>query len=123
MAIYADDLAALLDNLGVDQAVLCGHSMGGYIGFEFLRRWRRRVRALVLMDTRAEPDSPEGRRSRDAASAMAKEKGAAAIAEAMLPRLLARETLTAATEGAARGRAYIVALPVAVTVVALDTCL
>jgi 3-oxoadipate enol-lactonase len=119
MAIYADDLAALLDNLGVDQVVLCGHSMGGYIGFEFLRRWRRRVRALVLMDTRAEADSPEGRRGRDAAAALAKEKGAAAIAESMLPRLLARETLTAAPQVAERVRAVIAALPVSGIVGAL----
>jgi 3-oxoadipate enol-lactonase len=119
MSIYADDLAALLDNLGVDQVVLCGHSMGGYIGFEFLRRWRRRVRALVLMDTRAEADSPDGRRGRDAASAMAKEKGPAAIAEVMLPRLLARETLASAPEVAERVRALIAALPVAGIVGAL----
>ena len=69
MEIYAEDLAALLDALGVDEVVLCGLSMGGYIAFEFLRRWRNRVRALVLMDTRAEADTAEGRRARDAAAA------------------------------------------------------
>ena len=37
---YAGDLAALLDALGVDEVVLCGLSMGGYVAFEFLRRWR-----------------------------------------------------------------------------------
>ena len=42
--------------LGVDEVVLCGLSMGGYVIFEFLRRWRHRVRALILMDTRAEAD-------------------------------------------------------------------
>ena len=31
MAIYADDLAALLDALGVEDVVLCGLSMGGYV--------------------------------------------------------------------------------------------
>ena len=44
MAIYAADLAALLDALGVDDVILCGLSMGGYIAFEFLRHWRSRVR-------------------------------------------------------------------------------
>ena len=60
MGIYADDLAALLDALGVNEVVLCGLSMGGYVIFEFLRRWRHRVRALILMDTRAEADSTRG---------------------------------------------------------------
>ena len=89
MAIYADDLAALLDALGVEEVVLCGLSMGGYVIFEFLRRWRHRVRALILMDTRAEADATEGRRARDAAAATAREGGADAVAEAMLPKMLA----------------------------------
>ncbi|MBA3497230.1 MAG: alpha/beta fold hydrolase, partial [Gemmatimonadales bacterium] len=67
MGIYADDLAALLDTLGVDDVVLCGLSMGGYVVFEFLRRWRHRVRAVILVDTRAEADGAEARRARDAA--------------------------------------------------------
>jgi pimeloyl-ACP methyl ester carboxylesterase len=87
MTTYADDLAALLDTFGVDDVVLVGHSMGGYIAFEFVRRWRRRVRALVLVDSRAEADSAEGRKGRDAAAAAARERGAAATAEAMLPKL------------------------------------
>lgn len=37
MATYTADLAALLDTVGVDQVVLCGLSMGGYIAFEFIR--------------------------------------------------------------------------------------
>jgi len=87
MTTYADDLAALLDTLGVGDVVLCGHSMGGYVAFEFVRRWRRRVRGLVLVDTRAEADSPDGRKARDAAAAAARERGAVATAEAMLPKL------------------------------------
>lgn len=98
MTTYADDLAALLDAVGVEQAVLCGLSMGGYVAFEFLRRYRQRVRGLVLMDTRAESDSMEGRRSRDAAAQLAREQGARAVAESMLPRLLAHETADAAGE-------------------------
>ena len=66
MPTYAADLAALLDALGVDEVVLCGLSMGGYVAFEFLRRWRDRVRGLMLMDTRAEADTPMARRARDA---------------------------------------------------------
>ena len=46
------------------------------MAFEFLRQWRSRVRGLVLMDTRAEADTPEVRRARDAAAATARERGA-----------------------------------------------
>jgi pimeloyl-ACP methyl ester carboxylesterase len=92
MNIYAADLAALLDVLGVDEVVLCGLSMGGYVCFEFLRRWRSRVKGLVLMDTRAAADSPDARRGRELAITMARESGAAAIADTMLPQLLSAVT-------------------------------
>jgi 3-oxoadipate enol-lactonase len=113
MATYAADLAALLDALGVGEVVLCGLSMGGYIAFEFLRTWRRRVRGLVLLDTRAEADSSEGRRARDAAAALARDGGAAAIAEEMLPKSLTPATLARSPEMAERVRAMMAATPVA----------
>jgi 3-oxoadipate enol-lactonase len=93
MGIYAADLAALLDAIGVDEVILCGLSMGGYIAFEFLRNWRSRVRGLVLMDTRAEADSAEAARARDASAAVAREGGAAAVADAMLPKVLSSQTV------------------------------
>lgn len=90
MATYADDLAALLDAIGVDDVVLAGLSMGGYVAFEFLRRHRPRVRALVLADTRATADSAEGRKGREEAMADVRVGGAPLIAEQMLPKLLAK---------------------------------
>jgi 3-oxoadipate enol-lactonase len=119
MEIYAADLAALLDALGVDEVILCGLSMGGYIGFEFLRKWRNRVRALVLMDTKAEADTPEGRRGRDAAAATARERGSAAVADAMLSKVLAPGTLTEHPEIAERVRTLMASTPVAGVVGAL----
>lgn len=98
MATYADDLAALLDALHVDDAVLCALSMGGYVAFEFVRRHRARVRGLVLMDTRAEADAAEVRAARDQQAALAREAGAGAVAEQMLPRLLAPGTSAAVVE-------------------------
>jgi 3-oxoadipate enol-lactonase len=92
MNIYASDLAALLDALGIEDVVLCGHSMGGYIAFEFVRHWRARVKGLVLVDTRAEADTPDARRARDQASTLAREAGAVAIAESMLPKMLSPVT-------------------------------
>jgi 3-oxoadipate enol-lactonase len=119
MATYAADLAALLDALGVDEVVLCGLSMGGYIAFEFLRRWRPRVRGLVLLDTRAEADSAEGRRARDTAAATAREGGAQAIAESLLLAMLSPETRTSSPELVETVRAMMAATPVAGIVGAL----
>ena len=117
--IYAADLAALLDALNIEQVVLCGLSMGGYIALEFIRQWPTRVRGLVLMDTRAEADTAEGRRARDSAAAAARERGADAIAEAMLPKLLAPATLVEHPETAERIRQMIASTPVAGIVGAL----
>jgi 3-oxoadipate enol-lactonase len=119
MSIYADDLAALLDTLGADDVVLCGLSMGGYIIFEFLRRWRHRVRALILIDTRAEADGTEARRARDLAAATAREGGAAAIADQMLPKVLAESTRRHAPDLAQRLHQIMAATPVAGIVGAL----
>ena len=89
MATYAADLAALLDALDVERTVLCGLSMGGYVVFEFLRRWRERVAGLALISTRASADSADGRRARDAAAGQARDAGAREIADSMLPTMLA----------------------------------
>lgn len=112
IATYADDLAALLDTLGIDRAVICGHSLGGYVAFELARRYRDRIRALVLLGTRADADSAETRKSRDAAMALAKEQGAAAIAAQMLSGLLAPGALQALPEVAARIRSTMESTPV-----------
>ena len=49
----ADDLVALLDELGVDQAVLVGMSQGGFLSLRCALMYPQRVRALVLIDTQA----------------------------------------------------------------------
>ncbi|HET8762402.1 MAG TPA: alpha/beta fold hydrolase [Gemmatimonadales bacterium] len=112
MTTYADDLAALLDSLGVDHVVLCGFSMGGYVAFEFVRRHHARVRGLILVDTRAESDSAEGRRSRDAAAQVAREDGTHAVAAAMLPQLFAEDTEGAVGEPWRQVERMIVATPI-----------
>jgi 3-oxoadipate enol-lactonase len=90
---HADDLAVLLDHLKIRRAVVAGLSMGGYVAFAFWRRHPERVRALILADTRAEPDSVVARAGRDAAIAQVQQAGAAAYVEEMLPRLLAPGSL------------------------------
>lgn len=117
MATYSADLAALLDALGVDQVVLCGLSMGGYIAFDCLRRWQSRVSGLVLMSTRAEADTPDGRKGRDAAVRLARQAGSSAIADGMLSMIVAD---SAPAETMDRVRAMMAATPLAGILGALD---
>ena len=98
MDTYADDLSALLDSLGVKSAIVGGLSMGGYIAFAFYRKYPHRVRALILADTRAQPDSPEAQKGRDENAALARDKGAGAIADKMLPKMLTPKTLESRPE-------------------------
>jgi pimeloyl-ACP methyl ester carboxylesterase len=45
------DMAAILDACGIAQAVLGGHSLGGYLSLDFYRIWSERVQALMLFGT------------------------------------------------------------------------
>lgn len=54
----ADDAAALLAHVGVQQAVLVGMSQGGYLSLRCALTHPEVVRALVLIDTQALPEDP-----------------------------------------------------------------
>lgn len=93
IAEYADDLAALLDLLEIDNAVICGFSMGGYVAFEFLRRYPNRVRGLMLINTRADADSDEVKANRDEMISAIRSEGVGVVENLMVHRLLAAESL------------------------------
>jgi len=120
MARYADDVIAVLDALDVAAAVVCGLSMGGYVIFELLRRYRSRVRAVILCDTKSEADSEEGRRGREEMIALAREDGARAVADKMLPVLLAPATRDERPEVEAQVREMMERTPVSGMVGALQ---
>ena len=92
MDTYADDVIALLDALLIEQAVIAGLSMGGYVALNIWRRHRRRVRALVLADTRAAADTPEATQKRTDLIALARSEGAAAVADKQITGLIGRST-------------------------------
>ncbi len=92
MERIADDAAALLDHLGVGQAVVAGCSMGGYAAFAFARRHADRLKGLVLQDTRAGADSEDARKNRHLLAEKVRREGAGAAADAFLPKLLGETT-------------------------------
>src|SRR5207245_578692 len=104
LARYADDLVAVLDALGVRQAVLCGLSMGGYVIFELLRRHPGRVKAMILADTKPQADSAEAKRGREELTQVAQRDGQDAVIERLLPRLLAPATQATQPEVAGQVR-------------------
>jgi 3-oxoadipate enol-lactonase len=93
MEQFADDLAALLDGLGIrEPAVFCGLSMGGYIAFQFWRKYAARLRGLILCDTRAVADTPDAAAARHTMAQRVLDEGPGPVAEMMLPRLFAETT-------------------------------
>ena len=93
MEQFADDLAALLDALEVEEPVaFCGLSMGGYVGWQFWRKYARRVRGLILCDTRAVADTPEAAKGRLRTAERVLREGPGILLETMIPKLFAEST-------------------------------
>jgi pimeloyl-ACP methyl ester carboxylesterase len=89
MDAAADHCATELDRTGVDRAVVCGLSIGGYIAFSMWRRHRDRIAGLLLANTKAEPDDDAARERRRAVAEKARNGGSEAIAAEPPPLLAA----------------------------------
>ena len=92
MEKHASDLARVLDDAGVGRAIFCGVSIGGYILFEFWRRYRGRVAALGLCCTRAQADTGEARNTRLKNADLVLERGTEWFVDLMAPKLLGKST-------------------------------
>jgi pimeloyl-ACP methyl ester carboxylesterase len=93
MQKHASDIARVLDAAGIGKAAFVGCSIGGYILFEFWRRYRERVSALALCDTRPQADTAEARANRLKAAAAVLEQGTEPFIETMIPKLMGRTTV------------------------------
>jgi pimeloyl-ACP methyl ester carboxylesterase len=90
----ADDVAALLDSSNIDQAVIGGVSLGGYVTMAFCRRHGDRLLGVVLANTRAAADDEEVRDGRlRSAERLEREDSVAVLLEETLPRLIGPSTL------------------------------
>lgn len=92
MELLADDVAGLMDSLGIQKAILCGLSMGGYVAFAFLRKYQQRLAGLILADTRPAADTPEAQANRENVARIAETQGTGAIADLQVPRLISDYT-------------------------------
>src|SRR5262249_18283420 len=89
---YAGDVIDLLDSLHVQQAVIGGLSMGGYVTFALLRNAGSYFQGLVIADSKSQADTPEGVQARQRMRTLVADKGPGAVADEMLPRLLGEST-------------------------------
>lgn len=93
MDIYADDIVALMDHLGIDKAVVGGMSMGGYVLLNLLERYPDRVAAPIFIVTKAGGDDEAGKARRTALAEASRLQGSLPVAEAFRNLLFAPETL------------------------------
>jgi pimeloyl-ACP methyl ester carboxylesterase len=89
---HAADLARVMDDADVGRAPLIGVSIGGYVLFEFWRRFRGRVAALALCNTKAPADGPEARAGRLQAANDVLDYGTEPFFESMIPKLFGKST-------------------------------
>ena len=92
MQKHASDVARVMTDAGIDRAPLIGVSIGGYTIFEFWRRFRDRVSALVLCNTKAQADGADARNTRLKAANDVLKVGTEPFFENMLQKLLAETT-------------------------------
>src|SRR3990172_6878349 len=99
MADMAADIAALLDELGIGNAYIAGHSMGGYVALAFVRNYPERVLGLGLVSSQALGDSPERKDGRYATADEIMRTGVEPVAKSMSPKLTPDERVQAFVRG------------------------
>src|SRR5438874_11822585 len=120
MESFADDIAELMERLEIESAVIGGLSMGGYVAFEFLRKYGDRVNSLILANTRPGADSEEGKMKRRDLQRVAQTGGAIAVADAQIMGMVGKTTRDTHPEIVQRMHAMMESAPVEGIVGALE---
>jgi pimeloyl-ACP methyl ester carboxylesterase len=107
--VFARDIVALLDHLGVRSAVFAGLSMGGQIVMELCRGYPERVRGIVLAATFPQAETDHGKRDRAAAADRLLREGMSGYAHDVLPKMVAPRNITALPAVAAHVRSMMLA--------------
>ncbi len=95
---YADAVASWMRRIGIENAPVLGHSMGGYTALALLDRHPDIVSAIGLIHSTPYADSEEARENRLRSIARIREEGMRAFVDDMIPKLFAPQHLTAMSE-------------------------
>jgi len=104
---FAADVIDLADALHLQDAVIGGVSMGGYVAFAMFRHAPRYFQGIVLADTKAPGDTPEAVDGRKKMLDLVHQKGSAAVADEMIPKLLGETTRRTRPDVVERVRALV----------------
>ncbi|MBX3101198.1 MAG: alpha/beta hydrolase [Bacteroidetes bacterium] len=87
LAAWGEWLHHLMETLGLEQPVVVGHSLGGYVALAYAHRHPQQLGGLGLWHSTAYADSDERRLSRDKGIAFVRQHGVSPFAEGLLPHL------------------------------------
>jgi pimeloyl-ACP methyl ester carboxylesterase len=82
---FADLVANRIAREAGGRAVVCGLSLGGYAALSLAARHPERVAALILANTRAEPDAPEAVEGRHASAHRVRTEGPGEFLDELIP--------------------------------------
>ena len=94
MEMFADDCLTIIAELELDKPVLCGLSMGGYLGFRVLERAQELFSAAILCDTRAESDSDAAKLKRASGINQINVEGVEKFVEGFVPNCFSEKYKT-----------------------------
>ncbi|CAK4838211.1 unnamed protein product [Aphanomyces euteiches] len=89
MELMAHDIAELLEKLHIPQAILFGHSLGGYVTLAFAEQYPEKLHAFSLVHSSGFPDDENGKANRDKGIAGISENGIEPFIAGMTPKLFA----------------------------------
>jgi 3-oxoadipate enol-lactonase len=89
METFAEDIAQLLVKLQAGQAIVLGHSLGGYVTLALAERHPELVKAFGLIHSTGYPDSEEGKAGRMKGIQTIIEKGLPTFIDGLIPKLFA----------------------------------
>lgn len=91
MTLMAEVVRALLHHLKLRRVWLCGHSMGGYVALAFAEKYPHMLRGLALINSTPRTDSPQRKKERGQAIALA-QRDHERFAALAVPRLFAPQS-------------------------------
>jgi pimeloyl-ACP methyl ester carboxylesterase len=117
MAQLAADVLTLLDHLNISKAVFGGCSIGGYVLLELWRRAPQRMRGMIFVCSKPQPDAEASLAKRMETIARARADGVEALFDGMAQNTVAPSVRKERPEAAAEVRAQMKLTPEAVVAV------